>query len=223
MRRIIFPLLFGIIGAAILISLGVWQIQRLAWKSDVLAQIDARISGDAIALPATPDFDTHRYAPVSLNGTLLDDELYVLTSRKHVGAGYLVISPFVTEDGRRILMDRGFIMTDERSAERPVGDGRFEGNINWPDDRTSSTPENDISGNIWFARDVAEMAAVLDTEPLMVIASRSSPDFGTIPLPVDTSAIPNDHLEYALTWFSLAAICIVMMAALIIRILRKEA
>ena len=66
---------------------------------------------------------------------------------------------------------------------------RVTGNLHWPDDRLSSTPENDVDGNMWFARDIAQMAEVLETEPLMMIARElSPPEEGVTPLPVDTAA-----------------------------------
>jgi surfeit locus 1 family protein len=72
--------------------------------------------------------------------------------------------------------------------------------------------------NIWFARDVAAMAAALGTEEVLVVAKRTSfNDAPVSPLPVDTSAIPNDHLTYAITWFSLAAIWIAMTLAFTLR------
>lgn len=214
MSRFVTPFLFGLIGTAILLWLGTWQMQRLDWKRGILSEIENRIGGDPAPLPATGDPETDRYQPVQLNGTIAPDELYVLVSQKKIGAGYRVISPFTTDDGRRILLDRGFIPVANRDQNRKGGVAEVEGNLHWPDDRTSSTPQNDIAGNTWFARDVAAMADVLDTEPLLVIARNISPaDADIDPLPVDTSGIPNDHLQYAITWYSLAVVWMVMTGA----------
>ncbi|MGX9355314.1 SURF1 family protein [Roseobacteraceae bacterium S113] len=223
MRRLAAPVIFGVLGAAILIFLGMWQVQRLAWKEGVITTIDARMAGPTIDLPQVGNPDLHRYAPVVLRGTVEMEELFVLTSRKSVGAGFLVVSAFETDAGRRILVDRGFVAAGARDATRPSGAASIQGNLNWPDDRNSSTPENDEAGNIWYARDIEHMARALGTEPLMVILAESDTDLGTEPLPVDTSGIPNDHLEYAITWFSLAAIWIAMTGFLIFRILKREA
>jgi len=106
------------------------------------------------------------------------------------------------------------------AGEIPETEGtvRVVGNLHWPDDRLSSTPENDVPGNMWFARDIAQMAQVLETEPLMIIAREvSPPEQGVTPLPVDTGHIPNDHLSYAITWFSLAAIWAAMTGVFIWR------
>ncbi|MCR9108509.1 SURF1 family protein [Marivita sp. XM-24bin2] len=219
MSRITLPLVTGLIGTAILLWLGTWQMQRLEWKRGILTEIESRIGGNPAPLPVTGDPDRDRYQPVRLNGTIEPNELYVLVSRKRVGAGYLVISPFVTEDGRRILVDRGFIPVEERDITRDGGEKDIIGNLHWPDDRTSSTPENDVDGNIWFARDIEAMSGVLNTEPLLVIARNISPsDPGVTPLPVDTSGIPNDHLQYAITWYSLAVVWLIGTIALVWRL-----
>lgn len=210
MNRIIAPLLFGLIGAAILLSLGQWQLQRLEWKQSVLAEIESRIGGAPLPLPIRGDPVRDKYQPLDLRGEILPRELHVLVSVKQVGAGYRVISPFVTGE-RRVLLDRGFIPVEDVALERRGGEVEVQGNLHWPDDRNASTPENDVTGNIWFARDIARMSEVLDTEPLLIIARDVSPaDLGVTPLPVDTSGIPNDHLQYALTWFSLALVWMLM-------------
>ncbi|MCL3880890.1 SURF1 family protein [Marivita sp. GX14005] len=219
--RLALSILFGLIGFGFLLWLGFWQLDRLEQKREILAEIDARIGGTFQPLPApgaaNPERD--RYLPVMLEGTLGEDEILVLVSQKHVGAGYRVISPLILAEGRRILIDRGFIPVQDRAAERSAsGEITVEGNLHWPDDRTPSTPQNDIAGNTWFARDVAEMAELLDTEPLLVIARRVTPrEPGVTPLPVDSSGIPNDHLQYAITWFSLAAFWFGMISVLIWR------
>ncbi len=219
MSRIALPLLTGLIGTAILIWLGAWQMQRLDWKRGILNEIESRIGGDPAPLPETGDPEAHRYQPVLLTGTVEAEELYVLVSQKRVGAGYRVISPFVTSDGRRILIDRGFIPVADRETPREGGPKTVVGNLHWPDDRTSATPDNDITGNTWFARDIAPMAEELGTEPMMVIARNMSPsDPGVTPLPVDTSGIPNDHLQYAITWYSLAVVWLIGTIALVWRL-----
>ena len=222
MLRILIPLLFGTAGVAILVSLGIWQVNRLAWKEGVLARIEAKIAADPVALPDAPQDEADKYLPVQIAGQFGEGILRVLVSQKRVGAGYRIISPFRTGD-RTILIDRGFIKTDAQLTPPPPGQVTLTGNLHWPDDRNSSTPENDIAANTWFARDIAAMAEVLQTEPTLVVARELSPtDPGMTPLPVDTSGIPNDHLEYAITWFSLAAIWAAMTGYFLWR-MRKPA
>jgi surfeit locus 1 family protein len=214
------PLLFGAFGIAVLMSLGIWQMQRLAWKEAVLAEIDARIGAAPVALPAAPDPVADRFLPVTTKGELTGEELDVLVSRKEIGAGYRVISVFVTETGRRVLLDRGFLIDDARGLPRESRALEVTGNLVWPDEVDSYTPAPDAKTGVWFARDVPAMAAVLKTEPLLIVARSETKD-GIEPMPVDSSAITNDHLNYAITWFSLALVWAGMTGLLLWRIRRN--
>ncbi|MBB4174649.1 SURF1 family protein [Sulfitobacter noctilucicola] len=210
MNRALFLLVIGLGGAAILVALGVWQVQRLAWKEGVIATIDARILDAPVALPETPDPDEDAYLPVAVTGKMTGETLRVLVSQKDLGAGYRLITALELRD-RRVLLDRGFIVTGNAGFTTPVGEVTVTGNLQWPQETDSYTPEPDINNNIWFARDVQAMADLLGTEPVMVVARTVSEDDPAIsPFPVDTSRIPNDHLQYAITWFSLAAIWLAM-------------
>ncbi|KUJ80461.1 cytochrome oxidase biogenesis protein Surf1, facilitates heme A insertion [Ruegeria marisrubri] len=210
MRRILFLLIFGLTGLAILLSLGTWQVQRLAWKEALLADIEARISGDPVGLPESPDPEADRFLPVAVSGELLPGEVHVLVSVKQVGPGYRIIAPFRVGD-RTILLDRGFVRIEDKDKDRQTGPMEVTGNLHWPDEIDGYTPEPDLKENIWFARDVPALAAELDTEPVLLIA-RSRTDPGVTPLPVDTAGIPNDHLQYAVTWFGLALVWAAMTA-----------
>ncbi|WP_299862517.1 SURF1 family protein [uncultured Roseobacter sp.] len=214
MRRLVFFLIFGLGGAAILIGLGTWQVQRLAWKEGIITTIDERIAADPVALPTDLDVDRDAYLPVQVTGVLGTDYLRVLVSQKQVGAGYRIIRPMMRDAGR-IMIDMGFIpvsAADDLSVEEgpPV---TITGNLQWPQETDGFTPEPHLAENIWFARDVPAMAAALGTEPVLVVR-RDAPQSGgpVTPMPVDTSAIPNDHLQYAITWFSLSAIWLAMTA-----------
>ena len=212
MNRVLFLLCIGLGGAAILIWLGLWQMQRLAWKEGVIAQIDARIAAAPQALPDTFDPEADAYLPVQVEGRYAGNDLRVLVSQKDVGAGYRIITPFDT-GARRIMVDRGFIPTDAVMPQAPTSPVTVTGNLQWPRETDGFTPAPDLAGNIWFARDVSAMAEVLGTEPVMLVAREtSSAAAGIEPLPVDTARIPNDHLQYAVTWFSLAAIWLAMTA-----------
>ncbi|NSX56043.1 SURF1 family protein [Parasulfitobacter algicola] len=220
-RKIILPLLFGLAGTAVLLWLGVWQVQRMEWKQDILAQIDNRIGGTPVALPMAPNPETDTYLPVEVTGSNTGKELHVLVSTKSAGAGYRIISAFETTDGRRIMVDRGFVPTSEKNAARSTNNIKIQGNLHWPDEIDSYTPEPDISGNIWFARDVPTMADALNTEPVLVIARTTSATTPAVtPLPIDSAGIPNDHFEYAVTWFLLAAVWVGMTGVLLWRIRR---
>jgi surfeit locus 1 family protein len=218
------PLLFGLIGCAILIALGTWQLQRLDWKRGILADIEARITAVPVALPPAPDAQDDRYLPVAVSGRTTAEEIRVLVSRKQIGAGYRIIAAFETDDGRRILIDRGFLREADYGIPRPQTEIQITGNLHWPDEVDSYTPQPDLGRDIWFARDVPAMAAALNTEPvLVVVRDTSAPQPGLDPMPVDTSGIPNDHLTYAITWYSLALVWAGMTLFLLWRIRRRPA
>lgn len=220
MKKLIFPILLGVAGVAVLVSLGVWQMQRLAWKEGVLTDIGAQISQDPVAIPATPNPTRDKFLSVRAEGEIDPNEIHLLVSQKQVGAGYRIVQPFVTQ-GRRIMIDRGFIALADKDSPRAVGHGTITGNLHWPDEVDGYTPDPDVKKNIWFARDVPRMAAALNTEPVLLVVRDMSPaDPSVSPLPVDTSGIPNDHLEYAMTWFSLALVWFGMTAFLCWRIAR---
>ncbi|MEP2027487.1 MAG: SURF1 family protein [Paracoccaceae bacterium] len=211
MRSWLFLLTFGLAGAAVLIGLGVWQMQRLAWKHGVLAQIDSRIAAPPVAVPQSPDPEADKYLPVLAAGEILQGEAHVLVSIKDVGAGYRIIAPYLLPGGRRILLDRGFIGISAKDMPRSIGPIEVTGNLHWPKETDKYTPEPDLETNTWFARDVAALALSLDTLPVLLIArTTSESDPSVTPLPVDSAGIPNDHLQYAITWFSLAFIWLVM-------------
>ena len=139
-------------------------------------------------------------------------------SSRHFLSVKLNAATMAMKNGWRVLLDRGFIPVAREVPAPPEGKITLTGNLHWPDDRTAATPENDVAGNIWFARDIAQMAGVLGAEPLLIVAREvSPPEQGVTPLPVDTGDIPNDHLEYAITWFSLAVLWAAMTGLLIWR------
>ncbi|MFT6676291.1 MAG: surfeit locus 1 family protein [Sulfitobacter sp.] len=210
MSRALFLIIIGLGGAAILVGLGIWQMQRLAWKETVIADINSRIIAAPVALPANPDPVKDAYLPVTVKGHFDGDTLRVLVSQKQAGAGYRLISALETENDR-ILVDRGFVAVDAKAVPAPTGEVTVTGNLHWPQETDKFTPKADFAMNIWFARDVDDLAAALGAEPVLVVARiLSVPDSGVTPLPVDTSRIPNDHLQYAITWFSLAAVWLAM-------------
>ncbi len=221
MKRVLFAV-FAIAGTAVLGWLGNWQLDRLAWKQTVLEQIDQRIAAPAVPVPLTPVPSEDTYLPVFAEGRFGQEYIRVLVSQKRIGAGYRVISAFKTE-GRRILVDRGFIDFSKSSDMQADQAVVVQGNLHWPDEVDGFTPAPDLEKNIWFARDVRALSEALQTQPILIVASQiSPPDQNIKPLEIDSSAIPNDHLQYAVTWFSLAAIWIMMSGAFLWRSRKKK-
>ena len=217
LRNTIFALVLGLAGAGILISLGVWQLQRLTWKEGIIAGAEAMIAADPIPLPPTPDPATDRYRAVNVSGAFTGEEAHVLTSTREAGPGFLVVAAYVTDDGRRILIDRGFVPETAKDTPRSGREVAVTGNLNWPDDVTGSTPPHDSVRAIWYGRDLVGIAALLQTEPTLVIA-RSDTGDNITPQPVTVAGFRNTHWEYAVTWFSLAAVWLGMTVFLLWRI-----
>ena len=216
----IFPILMGIVGCAILISLGIWQLNRMEWKEGVLARIEARIHGAPEALPAKPTEADDEYRTVTVLGAFTGQFIELLAGQKGTSPGVRIIEAFATTDGRRILIDRGFLEDAARATPRTAGATEVTGNLLWPDDTDSFTPPPDPKSGLWFARDLPAMAAKLETETTLIVASRPTGD-GIEPVPVDTSSIPNDHWGYAIQWFGLAAVWGVMTLYLLWRIRQR--
>ena len=131
MKQFTVPVLFGLIGASILIYLGVWQTQRLQWKEAKLQTIESMISANPIDLPDLPNVEMHQYLPVSLKGEFVKDEVHILTSRPPIGPGYRVISKFKTNN-IVVLVDRGFIREIDKNNDRTSGVAEVTGNLLWP-------------------------------------------------------------------------------------------
>ncbi|OHB33738.1 MAG: hypothetical protein A2882_05465 [Phenylobacterium sp. RIFCSPHIGHO2_01_FULL_70_10] len=218
------------IAFAILCALGVWQVQRLAWKTELLRQIETRSTAPPAALErvlARADGEDLGFYRVQVVCPGLDTAPFLqLYALKDGQAGSRLISACPLAEGPygAILVDRGFV-PDTVSARPPVADaGRpveVVGVLREPEPGNFVTPDNRPGENQWFSRDVAAMAQALgarDPAPVFLLAETpTNPDFPALqpaPLPGE---IPNRHLEYALTWFGLAGALIAVYAAMLWR------
>lgn len=215
-RRMIVPLVFGIVGIATFLWLGTWQLQRMTWKADILEQIDTRLAAVPVTLPATPDPVADKYLQVEVSGTLLGDELHVLTFGNG-GPGFRIIMVMELDNGRRILVDRGYLPEVAKNSPRAGGAVTAIGALIWPQETDKYVPEPNLEKNIWFARDVELMANTLDTEEVMVAIKQSTLNEGVTPQ-LPSVNISNRHLEYVMTWYSFAAIWFGMTGYLLWRI-----
>jgi len=211
--------IIGLGGLAILIWLGIWQLNRLEWKQGVLADIDARVAAEPIPLPVKPNPSADNYLTVIMQGRATGEEIRFLDSGTAAGTGHHIISAFETADGRRVMLDQGLLPLYNEQNTPFTGDVTVQGNIIWPDDISEQAPE----GDEWYARDVSAMAQVLETEAVLIVLSAASEyDPRLTPLAVDTRNIKNDHLEYAVTWFLLAFVWLSMTMFYVARSLRQD-
>jgi len=213
---------------AILIGLGVWQLQRLKWKEGILAHIAALKTAPARPLAEVlkegGDLD---FVRVSFDCPDLERRptLRLFSVRDGV-AGYRLIAACPATGGgyASILVDRGFTSLEQADAAARPGrealPGPITGVLRKGDKANFVTPPNRIAANLWYSRDLSAMAAQLHTTgpaPVYLMIERPAPVSGLpapAPIPAD---IPNRHLEYALTWFGLAASLIGVYAAMLLR------
>jgi len=208
--------IFGLAGTAILIGLGVWQLQRLEWKEALIAGLEARLAAAPVPLPAKPDPQADAFLRVVVKGTVGGTELHLLTSLPPQGPGFRVIAPLEDAVGRRVLVDLGYVPEAQKAAPRPPASGTVTGTLYWPEEVDRFTPPPDTGANIWFARDLPAMAAALGAEPLLIVAESHPMGASPQALPLGVN-MPNDHLQYAITWFTLALAWAVMSGMLVRR------
>ncbi len=235
------PSLTTALALAVLVAMGNWQLERLEWKRGLSAEMTQRMAGPAIALPPPPvDAAALRYRPIRLAGRFHHDRELYLEARSHRGRGGLhVVTPFELDDGRVVLVDRGWVPPERRRPEtRPEGqiEGQTAGQAAGPvrllgTMRTGGwngyeflRPENDPAGNTWVWMDLPRMAervamegaglggaGLEGTESGYYLVAGAAPNTGGLPNGRAPGAPqPNNQLGYALTWYALALVLLVI-------------
>lgn len=207
-------------------GLGVWQVKRLFWKLDLIERVDARIHAEPRPAPANATRDDE-YLRVALAGHFLNDRETLVQSVTELGGGFWVLTPFVTDGGVTVLVNRGFAPPEKRApASRREGlvDGpaKVIGLLRITEPGGGFLRSNDPSADRWYSRDVAAIAAARglahDTAPYFVDAE-AQPDPDAYPVGgLTVVRFANHHLGYAFTWFALA----VMSAAAAIYLMRRR-
>lgn len=218
----------GILAIGLLVGLGVWQVQRLQWKTALIERVEAGLTAPPSAAPGPGDwpaltFDTAEYRRVEVSGKYLQGEDILVKAVTARGSGFWVMSPFQSSDGWRLFINRGFVPDDAQSADnrpRPQGELTVTGLLRLTQPDGAFLRDNDPAGNRWFSRDTIAMAEVLElgeVAPYFLDADQSGEGLPVGGLTVVT--FPNNHLGYAFTWFGLAAV----FAVLLYRATRPEA
>jgi surfeit locus 1 family protein len=237
-RSLLAPGLASLVALCILIGLGVWQVERKAWKEGVINRIVTESRAAPIAPPTAEAWDpAMEFRHVRIAGHFLNDKetlVHGLAAGETPGRalqGYYVVTPFVRDGGGVVLVNRGFVPTELKAqADRKTGliEGQTEvtGILRGSEARTMFVPAPDPARGEWFNRDVAGIAAargLTDVAPYLIEAD-AVPGQTTWPrggqLRVD---LPNNHLQYAFTWFGIAACLVGVFAVYAWRRLRGEA
>jgi surfeit locus 1 family protein len=221
-QSLLWPSLWAGVGLVLLLGLGTWQLARLQWKEGLIAAREAGLHAPPSELPRTiaaaSALELH---PVRAEGQFRNDrELYLNLESARGDPGFHIITPLVLADGSTLLVDRGFVPTDHRSpdtrqAGEPTGTVSVTGLVRLPSAGKPNwfTPDNDPARNSWFYVEIAAMsqaAAVERVLPFYVDAD-ASPNPGGLPQGGQTlTDLPNNHLQYAITWYALAVALIVI-------------
>ena len=215
----------------VLVGLGVWQVQRLAWKDAMLADLAAKQTAAAMDI-ATLDRNDQAgenidYLPVAFSGTYVGSKELRLYWVHEGEAGWRLTVPVQLSDGSVVLLDRGFVT--QSVLDRlipPSGPVNITGRALREKAQGVFTPDNEPANNVWYWRDVAAMAQALGVnparvKPYVILADRSGGD-ESWPLALATPPrIENRHLGYAITWFGLAACLVGVYGAYMVSMLRS--
>lgn len=214
------PLLIALALFATLVfaALGVWQVERLQWKLDLIARVEARIHAAPVAVPDAGQWsglDTKReeYRRVTTTGVFLHDRETLVQALTEHGAGFWGLTPLRTVQGM-LLVNRGFVPTGRRDpATRAVAQVaepvQVTGLLRLSEPGGGFLRANDPTADRWYSRDVSAIAAArrLGHVAPFFIDADASPNPGGYPIGgLTVVRFRNSHLVYALTWFALAGL-----------------
>ena len=208
----------ALIAAMGLAALGVWQVERRAWKHELVAAVDARIHAKPVAAPGRDAWDPvnakdDAYRRVTATGRFRHDRETLVQAVTERGPGYWVLTPLETP-GFTLLVNRGFVPKDRRDpGTRAAGNTAdavtVTGLLRVTEPEGAFLRSNDVAGDRWFSRDVAAIAkarGLRNVAPYFVDAD-AKPNPGGYPVGgLTVVRFPDNHLVYALTWFALCAL-----------------
>jgi surfeit locus 1 family protein len=199
---------------AVLLSLGLWQVQRLAWKTDLLARMEAQMAAPPVDFPESLEKPQHwEYRQVKLTGSYMADQRYVLQPRTHGGrVGVHLLVPFRLQSGGIVFVNMGWLPQDSVDAVTlPAETQTIAGVVQLPY-QGMFTPDNDPAQGFWYWADLsalAKAAGVTNAAPVLVTLPPQAGDVYPAGFAV-TANIRNDHLQYAFFWFGMALILVIV-------------
>ncbi|WP_029009739.1 SURF1 family protein [Azospirillum halopraeferens] len=231
-RSSLWATLFALPAILVMLALGTWQVQRLEWKNELISRVQERAALPPAPLPAAlPDPASFEFRPVTVTGRFLHDREMLTVARPRQGmAGYEVVTPLERSDGGpAVLVNRGFIPMDRRDpATRPeglvTGEVTVRGVARLPAEPAWLHPGNPEPGTgpgtVWGYADppaMARAAGLAAAAPLIVEALPGQAP-GGVPAGIEPRLeLPNSHLQYAVTWYGLAATLLVIYGMMMVR------
>jgi surfeit locus 1 family protein len=208
------PSVAAALGFLFLLGLGSWQLERLQWKEGLIAHRNRALHDAPVAAPENLDeARALEFHPVRVSGHFLNEREMPVAAIAHDGTpGFHIVTPFMLENGEALLVDRGFVPVRLKDPEtRP--DGLIEGEtdvtglLRVPEPPGFFIPADHPERNEWYTTDPAKMAAAQGIEDVLpfTLDADATPVPGGYPRGGQTiTALPNDHLQYAITWYALA-------------------
>ncbi len=221
-RPLFWPTLFTAPAVLLLLALGFWQVERLFWKQDLIAQRQAAVAAPRVAAPRSlEEARGMEFHHIVDEGVFLHDKEIFLGATSEAGRqGYQVLTPLLEVGGRTVFINRGFIPAElkdsnKRDVGQIAGTVRIQGLLRLPPAERPAwfLPDNRTDLNYWFWVDLPAMSAAdgLDRVAPFYIDADATPNPGGWPKGgVTRLVLPNNHLQYAITWFSLAVALIVI-------------
>jgi surfeit locus 1 family protein len=237
---LVVPSLATAVALTVLVSLGLWQLDRKAWKESLVTTLEQRLTAAPIALPPPAEWlrlsaAQDEFLRVAMTAEFLNDhEALVYTGGSTMrdatgGQGYWVFAPALVAGGGIVMVNRGFVPDGRRDpASRPEGHVRgpinMVGVLRWPEKPGLFTPAGDPLRNIWFARDSTSMAAAMgiSAAPFYLELESPNPPGGLPRAGRLHPNLPNNHFGYALTWLGLAAVLVGVYATWLFGSWRKR-
>ena len=218
-RGFVALVVLGCFAVLLLAGLGVWQLERRAWKLELIRQVESRATAAPVVAPgpeAWPALNAadDAYRRVVVSGRFLNDRETLVQAVTERGAGFWVLTPMATDWGFTVLVNRGFVPADRRDPATRT-EGQIEGDTALAGLLRLSEPgggflrANDPAGDRWYSRDVTAIAnarGLSGVAPYFVDADATE-NAGGLPIGgLTVLRFPNNHLVYALTWFAMAAL-----------------
>src|SRR5215831_18086651 len=228
-RALLVPGIAALAALVLLLRLGTWQLERRAWKEGLIETLTQRLIAPPTDLPSRLDWDrlnadAMEFHRVAFRAELLpDSEALVYTAgsalRSDVsGPGYWIFTPARLADGGLVVVNRGFVPEgrqdpNSRAAGQVRGVTDVVGAMRWPEPRRLFAPADDLQRNLWFVRDHVAIAAAKNwgpVAPFFVDQEAPLPPGGLPRVGKLAPNLPNNHLQYALTWYGLALVLVVI-------------
>ena len=214
LKLTLWPTLFTIPALLVLVGLGTWQLQRMQWKSEIINTFEERISDKAVAPPLkVTNIEKWRFKRVALMGKFMHQHEFAITGKTFEGtAGFHLVTPLQSTDGKITLINRGWIperLRHRKTRPETLTEGSVvvEGIIREDKKKGYFVPENEPQNDVWLYINAEQMAAKSQVGPISnyYIDVLRGPGPYTLPIGASQSInMRNEHLQYALTWYLLA-------------------